>query len=233
MELVSLALLTSSFRTTHVNSSLAFIKGKPPTKIVTPVALRSPETILGKPVDEKIDIWSFGCLVFELMTGTMLFPVGDVGTQEETDDDHFLALHDILGELPEDIAAGWGRKNLWFGPEGERLNPYAPKPNGEAGSNQEDKRDNSTQERQDDTAEVEDDDFRPEPSPNDFEYPPEAYIITPFPSLEQLFDENKPDTIDENEARVITDLIRRILRYDPAERPSAADLLAEEWFQDA
>jgi serine/threonine protein kinase len=44
---------------------------------------------------------------------------------------------------------------------------------------------------------------------------------------------NKPDTIDENEARVITDLIRRILRYDPAERPSAADLLAEEWFQDA
>lgn len=72
----------------------AFLKGNPPNKIVTPVALRSPEVILGRPVDEKIDIWSFGCLVFELMTGTRLFPVDDLGSQEEVDDDHFLALHD-------------------------------------------------------------------------------------------------------------------------------------------
>jgi serine/threonine-protein kinase SRPK3 len=30
---------------------------------VTPLTLRAPEIILGGPWDEKIDIWSFGCLV--------------------------------------------------------------------------------------------------------------------------------------------------------------------------
>lgn len=203
----------------------AFLKGNPPNKIVTPVALRSPEVILGRPVDEKIDIWSFGCLVFELMTGTRLFPVDDLGSQEEVDDDHFLALHDVLGELPEDIAAGWTRRNLWFGPAGERLNPYAPKPSVETGSKHDDEVNGGH--------EVGNQDSRHSGIPADLELPSEEYIITPSPPLEQLFDENKPDTIDEDEARVITTLLRRVLRYNPADRPSAADLLAEEWFRDA
>jgi serine/threonine-protein kinase SRPK3 len=30
---------------------------------ITPDALRAPETILGGPWNEKVDIWIFGCLV--------------------------------------------------------------------------------------------------------------------------------------------------------------------------
>ncbi|OEL16917.1 Calcium-dependent protein kinase 13 [Dichanthelium oligosanthes] len=35
---------------------------------------RSPEVILGLPYDQKIDIWSLGCILAELYTGEVLFP---------------------------------------------------------------------------------------------------------------------------------------------------------------
>jgi serine/threonine protein kinase len=35
---------------------------------------RAPEIVLIKPYDRKIDIWSLGCVVFELFTGSPLFP---------------------------------------------------------------------------------------------------------------------------------------------------------------
>lgn len=34
---------------------------------------RAPEIILRLKLDEKVDIWAFGCLIFELMTGKVLF----------------------------------------------------------------------------------------------------------------------------------------------------------------
>jgi serine/threonine protein kinase len=56
-------------------------------------------------------------------------------------------------------------------------------------------------------------------------------MITDDP-LETRFDKNKPDDIDAEEAKVITALIRRILRYEPSERPTAAELIEHEWFMD-
>ncbi len=44
-------------------------------------------------------------------------------------------------------------------------------------------------------------------------------------SLEVLFNEHKPDHIDEDEAAIISSLVRRILKYNPLVRPSAAELL--------
>lgn len=35
---------------------------------------RAPEVILGAPYDEKIDMWSVGCVLAELVTGRPLFP---------------------------------------------------------------------------------------------------------------------------------------------------------------
>ncbi|KAF7556743.1 hypothetical protein G7Z17_g1257 [Cylindrodendrum hubeiense] len=108
----------------------AFFQDLPPTKIVTPFALRAPEIILKQKVDEKIDIWSFGCLIYELITNTQLFPVAPDGEEEnaEEDDDHFLALNDIIGDLSTNILLHWPRSGLWFGPHGERLNPRAELP---------------------------------------------------------------------------------------------------------
>lgn len=36
---------------------------------------RSPEVILGVPYDQKVDVWSLGCILAELVTGRVLFQV--------------------------------------------------------------------------------------------------------------------------------------------------------------
>ncbi|KAI0315034.1 kinase-like domain-containing protein [Amylostereum chailletii] len=43
------------------------------TNSICPMVFRPPEIILGGPWDEKVDIWMFGCLVFELVVGCHLF----------------------------------------------------------------------------------------------------------------------------------------------------------------
>ncbi len=44
-----------------------------PTFYVQTRSYRAPEVILGCPYDEKIDIWSIGCIIAELYTGRMMF----------------------------------------------------------------------------------------------------------------------------------------------------------------
>ncbi|PNY24141.1 octanoyltransferase [Tolypocladium capitatum] len=48
-------------------------------------------------------------------------------------------------------------------------------------------------------------------------------------SMEELFDEAGPD-LDEEEARTVKALIRRVLQYDPAKRPLPAEILYDLWF---
>lgn len=50
----------------------AFLAFQPPAKPVTPLGLRSPELILREPITLAQDIWSFGCLMLEYITGRML-----------------------------------------------------------------------------------------------------------------------------------------------------------------
>ncbi|KAL2135241.1 hypothetical protein VTI74DRAFT_9333 [Chaetomium olivicolor] len=76
----------------------------------------------------------------------------------------------------------------------------------------------------------EDDDFEDFSDAYDFEM--EDYELFINDPLEVLFERNKPDDIDAEEARVIATLIRRILKYDASERPSAEELLREKWFED-
>lgn len=50
--------------------------GDATTDEITPLTLRPPEVILGGPWNEKVDIWTFGCLVFTVLTRLPLFPEG-------------------------------------------------------------------------------------------------------------------------------------------------------------
>ena len=93
---------------------------------ITPLALRAPELIAQAPFDHSIDIWSFGCLVYELLTGTPLFPVACIGGAQDDmdscDDDHILQMNGVLGPLPEYITSRWSRQSKYFDDEGMLVN---------------------------------------------------------------------------------------------------------------
>ncbi|KAI9758255.1 MAG: hypothetical protein M4579_003114 [Chaenotheca gracillima] len=240
----------------------AFWATKPPKKTVTPVALRAPELIFGEPFDSSIDIWSFGCLVYELLTGDMLFGVWKMGddSQEDADDDHLLELNDVLEPLPDSWLAKWLWASMWFGPDRERLNPR-----GDTGGIDEimvfDEVMVYDDEHDDDSSQVsmergiggsDDEDAGISPGDGDERDADvkvahrERVIIHgnnelnlleetqgPFINerLEVLFEKGKPADMPAEEAQAVISLLRLILRYNPSERPTAAQILEHEWFQ--
>ena len=190
----------------------AFRSENPPKSPLTPIGLRAPELIIEESFGSAIDIWSFGCLVYEFLTGTALFAVGYIGYEDkdDVDDDHLLALNDILEPLPDSWLSKWPRSQKWLGPNRERLQP---------GKSAE-----GIQALEDGKKEIEE-----QNGGEGLECNEGPYIEDP---LEVLFDRNKQNDIDAEEAKVVTTLIRQILRYEPSERPSAQDILEHPWFQD-
>jgi len=157
----------------------------PPIKPVIPIGLRAPELILTGAVHKTLDIWSFGCLVFELITGQPLICVP--GSDFE-DDDHLLSLTARLGGLPDELYKHWKMSSLYFTPERKLFNCQI---GGVAKG--------------------------------------EEPLMVEQTSMEELFDQAGPD-LDKKEARQVKALIRRIMQYDPAKRPSPREILLDPWF---
>lgn len=61
---------------------------------------RCPEVIIGCSYDTPSDIWSIGCIVFELLTGDMLFDP-QAGTSWSRDEDHLALMVELLGYFPK------------------------------------------------------------------------------------------------------------------------------------
>ncbi|KAL4877801.1 kinase-like domain-containing protein [Aspergillus karnatakaensis] len=163
----------------------AYFFTDPPAKPLTPRGLRTPELVLTGAVNNTSDVWSFGCLIFELITGLPLFCVP---WSKYSDDDQLLALTDRLGALPDELFKHWKNSSNHFTPERKlfnyRLGGVAPGK--------------------------------------------EPLMLEPA-SMEQSFDEAEPE-MDEEEASEVKALIRWILQYDPAKRPSPAEILSHPWF---
>lgn len=65
---------------------------------------RAPEVILLNPLNEKIDIWSVGCLVYDLLTGETMFEPEHTGEDFKSDREHLALMYSILGKMPLDLA---------------------------------------------------------------------------------------------------------------------------------
>lgn len=78
--------------------------------------------MVGLPFDETIDVWSIGCLIYELLAGRQLFPIL-LGGEEYPNNTHLLMMHDVLGPLPKTIMDAWPRREDYFGPNGTKLRP--------------------------------------------------------------------------------------------------------------
>lgn len=172
--------------------------------------------------------------------------------QEDIDDDHLNELHDVLGPLPEAWISKWSRAHLWFGPNGERLNPRLDEEEleeeeaiDEDPSEYEDMQDLSEDEvdpavdernRDDDLSDGDPEDSVPttvlaDAGPTGPVTREDEIMATLSEPLEVQFEKNKPDDIDAEETKVITSLIRSILQYDRSKRPTAEELLQHEWFR--
>jgi serine/threonine protein kinase len=104
--------------------AVAFFDNNPSATAITPVALRSPELILGLKLGPAVDVWSFGCLMFQLLTDSSLFQVepleGDT-FDEEANDEHLIQISEILSPLPEDLFKLWRRGREYFDANGHRI----------------------------------------------------------------------------------------------------------------
>mmetsp|Transcript_12880 Transcript_12880/g.47669 ORF Transcript_12880/g.47669 Transcript_12880/m.47669 type:complete len:1139 (-) Transcript_12880:404-3820(-) len=79
---------------------------------------RSPEVILGQGYDTSADIWSLGCMAFELMTGDLLFEPKN-GENYSRDEDHLAQCIELLGKFPKKMMREGTNAREFFSSKGE------------------------------------------------------------------------------------------------------------------
>ena len=85
---------------------------------------RAPEVILGGKYGMPIDMWSFGCILAELLTGYPLFPGEDEGDQLGT-------MMEVLGMPPQKLLDSCKRQRMFFSSKGHpRYCTVAQNPDG-------------------------------------------------------------------------------------------------------
>ena len=74
---------------------------------------RAPEVILGLYYSEKIDVWSIGCIIYELYTGRILFDP-DKDKDFSRDFHHLFLIEELCGPIPKDVIKRSPKKNEFF-----------------------------------------------------------------------------------------------------------------------
>ncbi len=102
--------------------SACYVKSLPSKRIVQTRPYRCPEILLGAALSPAADIWSFGCMVFELATGCILF--GSTGARRTCHhkDLHHLActrITKILGPIPRKVTSTGKYARHYFKSDGK------------------------------------------------------------------------------------------------------------------
>ena len=79
---------------------------------------RSPEVIIGIAYNHTADLWSFACMLFELITGDFLFEPRS-GKDFDKDDDHLAQMVETLGFFPRAYALSGVNSKKFFNLKGE------------------------------------------------------------------------------------------------------------------
>jgi len=79
---------------------------------------RAPEVILGSTYDTPIDIWSVACIVFELLTGDVLYQPKS-GKSYGRNDDHLAQMQELLGKIPRTVTQSGKYSKSFFNSKGE------------------------------------------------------------------------------------------------------------------
>lgn len=79
---------------------------------------RSPEVILGAKYGTSADMWSLACIMFELLTGDLLFDPHS-GKAWDRDEDHLAMMYELLGGFPRKMAKTGKKASEYFNKRGE------------------------------------------------------------------------------------------------------------------
>ena len=193
-----------------------------------PAYLRAPEIVLGDRLGIGVDIWSFGCLVFELLTSHPLFFVENLSGErfdETTNDEHLIQITGTIQPLPTSFFNRWPRAHMYFRPNGERLDnddlecSSDVEPAGELLG------------PEDALSELDESGISNPGIDIDSQSQVSLASFRRFDSIKTRFRAVKPADIDERGEEEVIGLMRLALQPDPAKRASAAQLLQQPWFQ--
>ena len=79
---------------------------------------RCPEVIIGSKYDTSADMWSLGCIIFELLTGDLLFDP-KAGENYDRDEDHLAMFQELIGKMPKKLAISGKYSKNYFNRKGE------------------------------------------------------------------------------------------------------------------
>lgn len=79
---------------------------------------RAPEVLVGAPYDTSADMWSVACIVFELLTGDLMFDP-QAGKSWNREEDHLALMMELLGKFPKNLLPKGKFSNEYFNKKGE------------------------------------------------------------------------------------------------------------------
>lgn len=174
-----------------------------PQDIGVPFMYRPPETIFDSKYDQSSDLWSLGCLLFEIRAGIPLFS-RFMGTEDEI----IRQWVQMKGKLPDAWWCSWNARSSYFDESGK---PLLEGPNGQAMATE-----YPLDEMISDIGDEDGDMDSEDGSTNERES--RASML-----------ELHGTKLAEDEVRDMEDLLTKILRWNPEERMPVEQILQHRW----